>query len=163
MKTDTQNPNSEYQDGYLMLSVSYNFNEYIVSGNTISELETPQSANGYRITKPFHFKNKAHHRAYYIALALAQKKPISVYKQRMGDIVIARDGPIILTTSECIDIIMFDIPPEIELDYNVKNPAKTTKDAMEYVPSFFDPGVVSLDHKTKPRKLYYLEIKKPAN
>ena len=119
--------------------------------------------NGYNITIPIHFQNLAQHRAYYIALALTQQKPFSTYTQRMGDIVIVRAGPIIMTTSECIDILMTNIPSEIELDYKAKNPSKVTRDAMAYVPSLFDPGVVALNYKTKPRKLYYLEIEKPTN
>lgn len=127
------------------------------------ELKDSPVINGHKINKPIHFKNKAQHRAYYIAMALAQKKPISAYTLRMGDEVIIQTFPIIMTSSDCIEIIMFEVPPEIELDYNAKNPSKSAREAMEYVPAFFEPDVVIYDHKTKPKKIYFLEIKIPAN
>ncbi len=116
--------------------------------------------NGYVIIKPNYFKNKAHTRAFEIALILAEKKPAWMNTQRMGDITITVMGPVIMDTSECIDIIMFSVPKEIQLKEDAVNPRVVAHDAMKFVPSFFENGKVILNTKTKGRRPWYLELTK---
>jgi len=137
-----------------MSSEYYEFSPYIFSGETTLEV------NGYRIQKPSRFRNLAHERAFEIALVLARKKPSYSYSQRMGDIIITKSSPIIMTTSECIDVITFNGIPEIRLKLDVVNPNKVAFDAMNLVPSLFDPGVVRLGQAKKLRRMWYLEIEK---
>jgi hypothetical protein len=109
--------------------------------------------------KPKRFKNVAHERGYEIALVLLDKKPCFTHTQRMRGTTLTTNGKIIMTTSDCVDVIMFDIDPDIALKYNVSDPDKSARDAMGYVPSFFPEGIVKFDYYTKPRKLWFLEIR----
>jgi hypothetical protein len=122
------------------------------------EFDVPLIVNGYKIQKPGYFKNKAHARAFEIALILAQIKPVYTYSQRMGDIEIIFTAPVKMDTSECIDCIMFRGPEEIQLNIDAVNPRQVAYDAMKLVPSFFEPGVVVLSQHKKCRKMRYLEI-----
>lgn len=101
--------------------------------------------NGFKIRKPNRFKNLAHERAFEIALVLAQKEPMW-------------SGVTMMTTSECIDTIMFNGIPEIQLKLDAKEPEKVAKDAMWYVPNFFESGIVVMDHRKHGKKIWYLEI-----
>lgn len=121
-----------------------------ISPNTFTripepELDIPIVINGYKIEKPRRFKNKAHERAFEIALVLVQKKHIW-------------SGVTIIDSSECIDIIMFQGMPEIQLNINAVNPQKVVLDAMKFVPSFFDDGIVVLKQRRKGKKIWFLEI-----
>jgi methylthioribose-1-phosphate isomerase len=136
-----------------------------IKPNTYTGIPRPESdvsivINGYTINKPGYFKNKAHARAFEIALVLAQKKSSYTYSQRMGDIEIKVTAPVSMDTSECIDCIMFRGPGEIQLNIDAVNPRQVAYDAMKLVPSFFEPGVVILSQKKKCRKIWYLEILK---
>lgn len=115
--------------------------------------------NGYKIRKPAYFKNKAQARGFQIALVLASKKPPYVHRQRMGDMVLCTSAPVTMTTSECIDIIMFEVPKEIELAIDVKEPEKSARDAMGHVPKFFEEGTVIFDKFKDRKKMWYLEIR----
>lgn len=128
----------------------------------IPEMEPGTSLllNGVKIYKPRRFKNKAHERAFEIALVLAQKKPASQTSRRMGDMILVTTSPIFMTSVECIDTIMFKGDPEIQLDINAVNPRKPAHDAMKMVPGFFDPGVVVLGKRINCKKMWYLEIKR---
>jgi hypothetical protein len=141
-----------------MLSDNNDFQEYIVSGSSKSDPIAPMLVNGFRIYKPSRFKNLAHERAFEIALVLASKKPY-IYTQRMGDIMIVSPDPVSINTSECIEVIMFNGDPEIQLKTSVKEPDKSARDAMKYVPNMFDSGKVELKQTKKCRKMWYLEIK----
>jgi hypothetical protein len=121
-----------------------------IKPNTYTGIPEPEpfaeiKINGYTLYRPGYFKNKAQARAFEIALVLAQKKPLW-------------SGVTIMTTSECIDTIMFNGVPDIHLDINAVTPSKVAKDAMKYVPKFFDPGVVVLDKLKNCKKMWYLEI-----
>jgi hypothetical protein len=118
------------------------------SGIPETEPGTITVINGYKIQKPRRFKNKAHERAFEIALSLAIHKPMW-------------SGVTIMTTSECIDAIMFNGIPEIQLNINAKNPRKVAHDAMELVPSFFEAGKVNLDKRKHGKRMWFLEILKP--
>lgn len=122
------------------------------------EQDVPIVINGFTFKRPIYSKNKAHARAFELALALAAKKPLSTYTQKMGDITIEIPGPVIMTTSECIDIMMFGCIPEIKLDLDVANPRKVAHDAMKVVKNFFPEGQVTLDQRTKGRREYYLKL-----
>lgn len=126
----------------------------------IPEIEpgTALIINGYKINKPRRFKNLAHERAFEIALVLAQKKPSYTHSQRMGDIIITTTAPVIMTTSECIDVIMFNGIKEIQLKIDVANPNIVAHRAMEYVPRFFESGNVQVKKRSKGNKMWYLEI-----
>lgn len=124
------------------------------------EAGTTLEINSFKILKPGYFRNKAHARAYEIALVLATKKSAYSYSQRMGDIEIKVSAPVVLNTVECIDCIMFRGPSEIQLDLNIVNPRVSAHDAMKLVPSFFEPGVVVLNQMKNCRKMWYLEIKR---
>jgi hypothetical protein len=121
--------------------------------------EAHETTNKHRIIKPAYFKNKAHARGYEIALVLACKKPPYKHEQRMGDIVLVTSPPVTMNTAECVDVIKFNGPEEIQLDLTVKEPEKSARDAMLYVPYFFDPGKVTIKQMKKKRKMWYLEIK----
>jgi len=69
-------------------------------------------------------------------------------------------GVVILDSSECIDHIIFDVPEEIQLDYKITNPRTPVRRAMEYVPRFFNTGVVELKQKKNQRRMLYLELKR---
>lgn len=116
-----------------------------------SAIEIPPGSlieiNGYKIRKPNRFKNLAHERAFEIALELAKKKPMW-------------SGVVMMTTPECIDVIMFNGIPEIQLKLNAVKPEKVAKDAMKFVPSFFESGIVRMDHRKHGKKIWYLEISK---
>jgi hypothetical protein len=114
--------------------------------------------NGYLIRKPERFKNLAHERGYEVALRLAEKKLSVQYTQRMGDMVIEFTSPAVMYTSEVVDIIMYDVSPSIQLREDAKIPHKVAKDAMDYVPSFFGDGIVTLKKSDKWRKMWFLEI-----
>lgn len=116
----------------------------------IPELEHGISCiiNGYKISKPRRFKNLAHERAFEIALVLAQHKPMW-------------SGVTIMTTSECIDVCMFNGIPEIQLKINAVNPSKVAHDAMNLVPSFFEAGKVRVVKRNKGNRMWYLEIQYP--
>lgn len=143
-----------------MSSIYYGFSTYILSGVPTPDPNAPIDINGYRINKPSRFKNMAHERAFEIAKVLASKKA-HIYTTRMGDTIIEDPQPIVMTTSDCIDVIMFDVSPDIELNYKSKDPDKSARDAMKFVPSFFEEGLVTMDYKTKPRKLWYLQLNSP--
>jgi hypothetical protein len=135
-----------------MLSLNYESGRYIsfVDGLFYSSaIEIPPGSlieiNGYKIRKPNRFKNKAHERAFEIALVLAKKKSMW-------------SGITLITTPECIDIIMFNGDPEIQLKLDAKKPEKVAKDAMRYVPNFFESGIVVMDHRKHGKKICYLEI-----
>lgn len=128
-----------------MPSVYYGFSGYIFSGVPEPDLNVPIEINGHKIRKPNRFKNLAHERAYQIALVLAQKKHLW-------------SGVTIMTTAECIDTIMFNGTPEIQLKTDAVNPAKVALDAMRFVPSFFEEGTVTLSQSKKWRKMWFLEI-----
>lgn len=137
-----------------MISLNYESGRYIsfVDGLFYSSpIEIPPGSlieiNGYKIRKPNRFKNLAHERAFEIALVLAQKKHMW-------------SGVTIMTTSECIDIIMFNGVPEIQLKLDAVKPEKVAKDAMKFVPSFFESGNVRMDHRKHGKKIWYLEISK---
>ena len=140
-----------------MSSIYYDFSTYILSGIPIPDPTAPIEINGYRIIRPSRFKNMAHERAFEISKVLASKIP-HIYTQRMGDTIIEDPQPVIMTTSECIDVIMFDVPPDIELDYKAKDPDKAAREAMKFVPSFFDEGIVKLDFRIKPKRMWYIQI-----
>lgn len=135
-----------------MLSLYYDSGRYISFVDGLfysSSLEIPPGSlidiNGYKIRKPNRFKNLAHERAFEIALVLAQKKSMW-------------SGVTIITTSECIDIIMFNGIPEIQLRLDAVNPQKVAVDAMRFVPSFFESGKVKLEQRKTGKKIRYLEI-----
>lgn len=115
--------------------------------------------NGYKIRKPNRFKNLAHERAFEIALVLAQKKPATKYSQRMGDITVQYVSPVIMTTSECIDVIMFNGISEIQLSIDAVNPRVPAHKAMDYVPSFFESGNAQVTKRTAGNHMWYLELK----
>lgn len=123
-------------------------------------IEPALIVNGYRLKRPAYFKNKAHARGFEIALVLASKKPAYTYRQRMGDITICKESPVIMVTSECIDVIMFDVPKEIQLDIEVKEPEKSARDAMRFVPDFFEEGIIKFDKYKDRKRTWYLEILK---
>lgn len=110
----------------------------------VSDSDLTTVVNGYTLKRPYSFPNLACERGYHLAVFLANKKPMW-------------SGVVIMATSECIDYIMFDVPKAIRLDLYVANPNKVTHDAMEYVPTFFEPDLVILDRKTKGRRPWYLE------
>ena len=130
-----------------MLSLNYVSTQYILSVPPGFDQEATFLVNGYKLQKPKRYKNLAHERAFEIALVLAQKRPIW-------------SGVTMMTTADCIDVIMFNGDPEIQLKLNAVNPQKVTKDAMKFVASFFDPGLVIFDQRKKGKKLWYLEIKR---
>ena len=129
-----------------MLSSYYGFSTYIVNGLTPPDTETHLDVNGFKVLKPKRFKNLAHERAFEIALVLAQHKPMW-------------SGVIIMTTSECIDCMMFNGDPAIQLDVNVKNPRTVAHDAMKFVPSLFEAEKVRLNKRKHGNRMWYLEIK----
>jgi hypothetical protein len=141
-----------------MSSGYYDFNEYKTSVDSKGS-EAHETTNKHRITKPAYFKNKAHARGYEIALVLACKKSPYKHEQRMGDMIVTTSPPVTMNTTECIDVIKFNGPEEIQLDLTVKEPEKSARDAMLYVPYFFDPGKVTIKQMKKKRKMWYLEIK----
>jgi len=141
-----------------MPSGYYDSKEYKSSVDS-GALEASETNNKHRIIKPDYFKNKAHARGYEIALVLACKKSPSKHEQRMGDMIIKTSKPVIMTTIECMDVITFNGPKEIQLSLSVKEPEKSTRDAMVYVPYFFDPGKVTIKQLKNKRKMWYLEIK----
>lgn len=128
-----------------MLSLYYGFSEYKVNGLPRSDIEDLLIVNGFKIQKPKRFKNLAHERAFEIALVLAQHKPMW-------------SGVIIMTTSECIDCMIFNGLPEIQLKWNAKNPRKVAHDAMEFVPSFFEEDKVTVEKRKHGNRMWYLEI-----
>jgi len=130
-----------------MFRDNYGFSEYILSGNHVRDRTEILHVNGYTIYRPGYFQNKAHARAFEIALVLARKKP-------------SWSGVIMLDTTECIDIIMDPVNPEIQLDPLVKNPRKVTHDAMALVPAFFNKGFVTMGKKKNGNRTWYLELKK---
>jgi len=129
-----------------MLSIHYGFSEYIVNGLPTPDPEALLIVNGFKIQKPKRFKNLAHERAFEIALVLANHKPMW-------------SGVTIMTTSECIDCIMFNGDPDIQLDWDAKNPRKVARDAMEIVPSFFEQGKVKVNKRKHGNHMWFLEIK----
>jgi hypothetical protein len=142
-----------------MLSDNNGFSEYILNGSSKADLIAPLLVNGHRIYKPTRFKNLAHERAFEIALVLASKEPTFTHTYRMRELIIETKGRIIMSTSDCIEVIMFHGITEIQLKYNATDPDKSARDAMKFVPSMFDEGLVIYDFVTKPRKMWYLEIK----
>jgi len=130
-----------------MPSSYYDSTEYKSSVNPTIDPAAPITINGYLVKRPAYFKNKSQARGYEIALILAQKKPL------WSEITL-------MTTSECIDVIMFDVPREIRLDIEVKEPEKSARDAMRFVPNFFEEGKVIFDKMKKRKRMWYLEIKK---
>jgi hypothetical protein len=102
---------------------------------------------------------KTRARALVIALYLARKKPF-VHEQRMGDAINKTSLPITMSTSECIDVIMFEVIPDIELMINALKPDKPARDSMKLVSSFFDTGIVEMKSWNKKGKMYYLELRK---
>jgi hypothetical protein len=146
-----------------MLYLDNTFLQYIVSGDPFDPFSTDDiiySINGFTIRHPHMFvRSKKKARAGVISLYLALKKP-HIHKQRMGDMVIESVQPVTMSTSECIDVIMFEVIPEIEVSINALQPDKPARDAMALVPSFFDNGKVSIESITKKRKMYYLELKR---
>lgn len=137
-----------------MLSLYYESGRYISFVDGLfysSSLEIPPGSlidiNGYKIRKPEWFKNKAHARAFEIALVLAQRKPMW-------------SGVIIMTTPDCIDIIMFNGVSQIQLDINAVNPRVPAHKAMRLVPPLFESGKVIMDHGKHGKKIWYLELKR---
>jgi hypothetical protein len=141
-----------------MLSDNNGFSEYILNGSSKADPIAPLLVNGFRIYKPSRFKNLAHERAYEIALVLASKQPTFTHTQRMGEITIVTKAPVIMTTSECIDVIMFNGDPEIQLKTSAVNPRQVAHDAMKFVPAFFDSGVVTEGQMKNMRRMRYLKI-----
>lgn len=126
---------------------NYGLSEYILSGDRVRDRTETLHVNGYTINKPARFKNKAHERAFEISLVLVRKKPFW-------------SGIIMLDTTECIDIIMDPVDPEIQLDPFVKNPNKVAHDAMKLVPAFFNQGLVNLRQRDHGRRIWFLELRK---
>lgn len=126
---------------------NYGFSEYILSGDHVRDWSETLQVNGYTIYKPAFFRNKAHARAFEIALFLARKKP-------------SWSGVIMLATSECVDIIMDPVVSGIQLDPFVKNPRVPAHDAMKMVPNFFNQGLVTLKQRSKGRREWFLELRK---
>lgn len=125
----------------------YESTAYILSGDRVRDRNEILNVNGYTIYKPYFFKNLAYARAFEIALVLARTKP-------------SWSGVIILSTTECIDIIMEPSIPEIQLDPFVKNPRVPAHDAMKLVPTFFKPGYVTFGQHKNGRRMWYVELKK---
>lgn len=142
-----------------MLSLYNVLQQYIPSGSTADTTPASLLVNGFKIYKPSRFKNIAHERAYEIALVLASKQPAYTHSQRMGEITIVTKAPVKMATSECIDVIMFNGIPEIQLKTSASDPDKSARDAMKFVPSFFDEGVVVMEILKRPKRIWYLEIK----
>jgi hypothetical protein len=124
------------------------------------EPDIPIVINGFTFKRPSYFKNKAHARAFELALGLATKKPLYTYTQKMGDIIIEIPGPVIMTTSECIDIMMFGCIPAIKLSLDVSNPRCVAHDAMKLVKNYFPEGQVKVEQRKIGRHEYYLELKR---
>jgi len=145
-----------------MLYLDKTFLQYIVSGDPFDPLSTDDivySINGFLIRHPPYFVGaKKNARAGIIALYLALKKPY-VYRQRMGDTFLEIQHPVTMSTSECVDVIMFHVDPDIEVNINVLEPDKSARDAMRLVYKFFDNGQVEMKSITKKGKKYYLELK----
>jgi hypothetical protein len=142
-------PSSYYEsDRYISF---VNDSSYIVPGSIIE-------VNGYKIKKPERFKNLAHERGFEIALVLAQKQPSFKYSQRMGDEYLCYTSSIIMTTSECIDVIMYNGSRAIQLKEDAVNPGVVAHDAMRFVASFFIETEVNLKTKHKLKRMWYLEI-----
>ena len=145
-----------------MLYLDKTFLQYIVSGDPFDPFSTDDivySINGFFIREPHYMFTKKRTRAFVIALYLALKKP-QFYKQRMGDMVVETSFPVTMSTSECIDILMFNVDPDIELSINVLQPDKSARDSMKLVNSFFDNGSVEMKSWNKKGKIFYLELKK---
>jgi len=128
-----------------MLSSYYGFQGYIFNGLTVPDQSGLLLVNGFKIQKPKRFKNLAHERAFEIALVLANHKPMW-------------SGVTIMTTSECIDVMMSNGDPEIQLYWDVKNPRKVARDTMELVPSFFEKGKVKVSKRKHGNHMWFLEI-----
>jgi hypothetical protein len=122
------------------------------------DLENCEFINHYVIRKPRRFKNLAHERGFAIAIALAGKEPAICYTQRMGDQEIHVTSPAVMTTQDCIDIIMNSGNPDIQLDREAVNPRVVILRAMKYVPTFFDPDLVSLKQHKNRHRMWFLEI-----
>jgi hypothetical protein len=122
------------------------------------DLDNSPLINDYIIHKPRRFKNKAHERGYAIALEMAGKEPAIMHRQRMGDMIIETRSPVIMTTNDCIDVMKYCGNPDIQLDKDAVNPRVVALDAMKYVPSFFDPGLVTLKQTKNKRKMWLLEL-----
>jgi hypothetical protein len=147
-----------------MLNQDNGFSEYILNGKFVDRShETLLIVNGYNLYKPSRFKSKARERAFEIALVLASKQPAFTHTQRMGGITIVTEAPVIMTTSECIDVIMFNGDPDIQLGIHAVNPRVVAHDAMDLVKHFFDPGIVIRDKFPDRRRMWYLQISKDKN
>lgn len=130
-----------------MSSLYYGFAGYILSGIPEPAHDTLLEINGYKIRKPNRLKNLAQERAFEIALVLAEKPSFW-------------SGVTIITTSECVDIIMFNGVPEIQLKTDAVNPRVVAHKAMEFVPGFFEPGRVLLKKRKYGNRMWFLEIKR---
>ena len=62
-----------------------------------------------------------------------------------------------MTTSECINVIIFNGPKDIRLDLDVKQPDNFARDAMTYIPEFFEEGTVVFKKLKKFGKTWCLE------
>ena len=145
-----------------MLYTDKSFLEYIVSGNPFDPYALDDiiyEINGFRIRQSRFLITKKKARALVIALYLAKKKT-HVYRQRMGDQIIETTSPRTLSTSECIDVIMFEVIPDIELSINTLQPDKSARDSMKLVSAFFENAIVELKTWNHKGKMYYLELRK---
>lgn len=122
------------------------------------DLDNSPLINDYLIHKPRRFKNKAHERGYAIALEMAGKEPAIMHRQRMGDMIVETKFPVIMTTNDCIEVMKYCGNEDIQLDKDAVNPRVVAHDAMEYVPNFFDPGLVTLEKRKKGNRMWYLEL-----